>query len=142
MIGAIHHDVLLHFVAIKLSQRKSRIIDLKSKSSGLKSNTNALFKTYGTKKETSTQYLHSVEKGGLDYEKKVLNRNNTAQVEIPMNYNYISPYDEMIENNEKIMEEVLKQYEDETDYIFDIKTVDDVTDLKKEKRNIFNIKRN
>ena len=31
---------------------------------------NALFKTYGTKKETSNQYLHSVHKGGLDYVKK------------------------------------------------------------------------
>mgnify|MGYP000932115616 CR=1 FL=1 len=40
---------------------------------------NALFKTYGTKKETSNQYLHSVHKGGLDYVKKVLNRNNTTQ---------------------------------------------------------------
>jgi hypothetical protein len=31
---------------------------------------NALFKTYGTKKEVSNQYLHSVHKGGLDYVKK------------------------------------------------------------------------
>jgi hypothetical protein len=38
--------------------------------------TNALFKTYGTKKEVSNQYLHSVHKGGLDYVKKFLNRNN------------------------------------------------------------------
>ncbi len=30
---------------------------------------NALFKTYGTKKETSNQYLHSVHKGGLEYVK-------------------------------------------------------------------------
>jgi hypothetical protein len=37
----------------------------------------------------------------------------------------------MIENNEKIMEEILKQYEDDKDYDFDIKTVDDVTDLKR-----------
>ena len=28
---------------------------------------NALFKTYGTKKEVSNQYLHSVHKGGLEY---------------------------------------------------------------------------
>jgi len=30
---------------------------------------NALFKTYGTKKEKSNQYLHSIHKGGLDYVK-------------------------------------------------------------------------
>ena len=67
-----------------------------------------------------------------------MNRNNATQVETPINYNYVSPYDEMIENNEKIMEENLKQYEDDTDDNFDIKTVDDVTDLKK-KKEIYSI---
>ena len=52
---------------------------------------NALFKTYGTKKEISNQYLHSVHKGGLDYVKNVLNRNNTTQKETPINY--VNPYD-------------------------------------------------
>ncbi len=42
---------------------------------------NASFKTYGTKKEISNQYLHSVHKGGLDYVKNVLNRNEIKKDE-------------------------------------------------------------
>ncbi len=42
---------------------------------------NALLKTYGSKKEISNQYLHSVYKGGLDYVKNVLNRNDIIKDE-------------------------------------------------------------
>jgi hypothetical protein len=89
---------------------------------------NALFKTYGTKKETSNQYLHSVHKGGLDYVKKVLNRNNTTQDETPINY--INPYDKMIENAEKMIKEYINQYEYSIDYEFDVESVDDIKDEK------------
>ena len=89
---------------------------------------NALFKTYGTKKETSNQYLHSVHKGGLDYVKKVLNRNNTTQVETPINY--VNPYDKMIKNTEKMVKELFNQYEYNIDYEFDVDSVDDIKDEK------------
>ena len=89
---------------------------------------NALFKTYGTKKETSNQYLHSVHKGGLDYVKKVLSRNNTTQVETPTNY--VNPYDEMIKNAENMVKELFNQYEYNIDYEFDVDSVDDIKDEK------------
>ena len=87
---------------------------------------NALFKTYGTKKETSNQYLHSVHKGGLEYVKNVLNRNNTTQVETPINY--VNPYDKMIKDAEKMIKEYFNQYEYSIDYEFDVESVDDVKD--------------
>ena len=87
---------------------------------------NALFKTYGTKKETSNQYLHSVHKGGLDYVKKVLNRNNTTQDETPIHY--VNPYDKMIKDAEKMIKEYFNQYEYSIDYEFDVESVDDVKD--------------
>jgi hypothetical protein len=68
---------------------------------------NALFKTYGTKKEKSNQYLHWVHKGGLEYVKNVLIRNNTAQDETPINYVY--PYDEIIKETEKVIQEYINQ---------------------------------
>jgi len=89
---------------------------------------NALFKTYGTKKEKSYEYLHSVHKGGLDYVKKVLNRNNTTQVETPINY--VNPYDKMIKNTEKMVKELFNQYEYNIDYEFDVDSVDDIKDEK------------
>jgi hypothetical protein len=70
---------------------------------------NALFKTYGTKKEVSNQYLHSVHKGGLDYVKNVLNRNNKMEDEKPINY--VNPYDKMIKDAEKMIKEYINQYE-------------------------------
>ena len=87
---------------------------------------NALFKTYGTKKETSNQYLHSVHKGGLEYVKNVLNRNNTTQDETPINY--INPYDKMIKDAEKMIKEYFNQYEYSIDYEFDVESVDDIKD--------------
>jgi hypothetical protein len=87
---------------------------------------NALFKTYGTKKEISNQYLHSVHKGGLEYVKNVLNRNNTTQVETPINY--VNPYDKMIKDAEKMIKEYFNQYEYSIDYEFDVESVDDVKD--------------
>ncbi len=66
---------------------------------------NALFKTYGTKKEVSNQYLHSVHKGGLDYVKKILDRDNKIQDEKPINY--VNQYDEMIKNDEKLLNNTL-----------------------------------
>jgi hypothetical protein len=85
---------------------------------------NALFKTYGTKKEVSNQYLHSVHKGGLDYVKNTLNRNNTTQQEIQIDY--INPYDEMIKNDEKMIKQYINQYEYDIDYEFDVNSVDDI----------------
>ena len=87
---------------------------------------NALFKTYGTKKEVSNQYLHSVHKGGLDYVKNALNRNNTTQQEKPINY--INPYDEMIKNDENMIKPYINQYEYDIDYEFDVNSVDDIKD--------------
>ena len=87
---------------------------------------NALFKTYGTKKEISNQYLHSVHKGGLDYVKNVLNRNNTTQDETPINY--VNPYDEMIKDAEKMIKQYINQYEYDIDYEFDVNSVDDIKD--------------
>ena len=87
---------------------------------------NALFKTYGTKKEVSNQYLHSVHKGGLDYVKNVLNKNNKIQDE--KHINYINPYDEMIKDAEKMIKEYINQYEYSIDYEFDVESVDDVKD--------------
>ncbi len=52
---------------------------------------NILFKTYGTKKEISNQYVHSVQKDGLDYVNNVSNRTQQEK-----SINYINPYDEMI----------------------------------------------
>ena len=98
---------------------------------------NALFKTYGTKKEVSNQYLHSVHKGGLDYVKSVLNRNNTTQQEKPINY--INPYDEMIKDAEKMIKQYINQYEYDIDYEFDVNSVDDVKDeiIKREIESLY-----
>jgi hypothetical protein len=99
---------------------------------------NALFKTYGTKKEKSNQYLHSVHnKGGLDYVKNVLNRNNTTQQEKQINY--INPYDEMIKDAEKMIKQYINQYEYDIDYEFDVNSVDDIKDeiIKKEIETLY-----
>ncbi len=87
---------------------------------------NALFKTYGTKKEKSNQYLHSIHKGGLDYVKNVLNRNNKMEDEKQINY--VNPYDKMIKDAEKMIKEYINQYEYSIDYEFDVESVDDVKD--------------
>jgi hypothetical protein len=69
---------------------------------------NALFKTYGTKKEVSTQYLHSVHKGCLDYVKSVLNRESvydakkSTENKHAVITQYDNPYNEMIKNAGKI----------------------------------------
>ena len=90
---------------------------------------NALFKTYGTKKEKTYEYLHSVHKGGLDYVKKVLNRNNIIDVSTEDEViNYINPYDEMIKTDEKTIKEIINQYEYYIDYEFDVDSVDDIKD--------------
>ena len=88
---------------------------------------NALFKTYGTKKEKSYEYLHSVHKGGLDYVKSILNRYE------PMNYT--NPYDEMIKSSENMIQEYINQYEYnidydlyDDDYEFKFNSVDDIED--------------
>ena len=98
---------------------------------------NALFKTYGTKKEISNQYLHSVHKGGLDYVKNVLNRNNTTQDETPINY--VNPYDEMIKDAEKMIKQYINQYEYDIDYEFDVNSVDDIKDeiIKQEIESLY-----
>ena len=76
---------------------------------------NALFKTYGTKKEVSNQYLHSVHKGGLDYVKNVLNRESVFDVKkLTENKHvdiiqYVNPYDEMIKDAEKMIKEYINQ---------------------------------
>ena len=98
---------------------------------------NALFKTYGTKKEISNQYLHSVHKGGLDYVKNVLNRNNTTQDETPINY--VNTYDEMIKDAEKMIKQYINQYEYDIDYEFDVNSVDDIKDeiIKQEIESLY-----
>ncbi len=83
--------------------------------------TSAANRTYGTKKEVSNQYLHSVHKGGLD---NVLKRNNTTQEETPINY--VNPYDEMIKDAEKMIKQYINQYEYDIDYEFDVNSVDDI----------------
>ena len=87
----------------------------------------ALYNTYGIKKEKSYDYLHCVYHGKLDYVKSVLNRNNASPQE-DKTINYINPYDEMIKNDEKMIKEYFNQYEYDTDYELDIKTVDDIKD--------------
>jgi hypothetical protein len=70
---------------------------------------NALFKTYGTKKEVSNQYLHSVHKGGLDYVKSVSKRELVFDVKkLTENKHediiqYVNPYDEMIKNDKNMI---------------------------------------
>ena len=84
----------------------------------------ALFNTYGIKKDNSCQFLPTVQKGGLDYVKSVLNGHNQI-------INYINPYDEMIKNDEKMIKEIINQYEYDTDYEYDINTVYDILDYVK-----------
>ena len=86
----------------------------------------ALFNTYGIKKDNSCEYLRSVYHGGLDYVKSILNKNNTSSHEEIINY--INPYDEMIKNDEKMIKEIINQYEYDTDYEFVINTIDDIKD--------------
>ena len=94
---------------------------------------NALFKTYGTKKEVSNQYLHSVHKGGLDYVKKFLNRDN-AKIQDENPINYINPYDEMIKDAERMIKEYINRYEYNTDLKKEIeslyKSIDEYTNQK------------
>ena len=90
---------------------------------------NALFKTYGTKKEKTYEYLHSVHKGGLDYVKKVLNRNNIIDVNTEDKViNYINPYDEMIKSDKTTIKEIIKQYENKKDDEFIVDSEDDIED--------------
>jgi hypothetical protein len=97
---------------------------------------NALFKTYGTKKEISNQYLHSVHKGGWDYVKNDLYRNNRTEREKPINY--INPYDEMNKNYKKMIKHYINQYEYDIDYEFDEISVDVIKDeIIKKKLNPF-----
>ncbi len=79
----------------------------------------ALFNTYGIKKDNSCKYLPTVKKGGSDYVKSVLNGHNQI-------INYISPYDQMIKNDEKMIKEYINQYEYDTNYEFDVKSVEDI----------------
>jgi hypothetical protein len=96
---------------------------------------NALFKTYGTKKEKSYEYLHSVHKGGLEYVKACLNKNNEHDVTEDNVINYINPYDEMIKNDENMIQKYINQYEYDIDYDlydedyeFNFNSVDDIKD--------------
>ena len=70
--------------------------------------------------------MRSVYHGGLDYVKSILNKNNTSSHEEIINY--INPYDEMIKNDEKMIKEIINQYEYDTDYEFVINTIDDIKD--------------
>ena len=81
----------------------------------------ALFNTYGIKKDNSCEYLHSVYHGGIDYVKNVLN----GPEEI---INYVNPYDQLIKHDEKMIKEIVNQYEYDTDYEFVINTIDDIKD--------------
>ena len=98
---------------------------------------NALFKTYGTKKEVSNQYLHSVHKGGLDYVKKFLNRNNKTEDEKPIKY--VNPYDKMIKDAERMIKEYINRYEYNIDYEFDVNSIDDIKDkvIKEEIESLY-----
>ena len=90
---------------------------------------NALFKMYGTKKENSYEYLPCVCKGGLEYVKSCLNKNNdTVEDKV---IDYVNPYDELIKSNEKMIKDIINQYEYDTDYEFDVETVDDIKDERK-----------
>ena len=97
------------------------------------------------KKEISNQYLHSVHKGGLDYVKNVLNRNDIIkdedkkkkkksikndkqEDETPINY--VNPYDEMIKDAENMIKQYINQYEYDIDYEFDVISEDDIKDEK------------
>ena len=102
---------------------------------------NALFKTYGTKKEVSNQYLHSVHKGGLDYVKSILNRESIYDAKKSTENKHVvitqydNPYNEMIKNAEKMITQYINQYEYDEDYaMYDIEgyvfNVDDVKDEK------------
>ena len=101
----------------------------------------ALYNTYGIKKENSYDYLHSIHKGGLNYVKSCLNKNDKydySQIE-NKTINYINPYDELIEHDEKMIQQIINQYEYDIDYEFDVKTVDDVrnTKVKKELYSLY-----
>ena len=90
---------------------------------------NALFKMYGTKKENSYEYLSCVCKGGLEYVKSCLNKNyNNVEDKV---IDYVNPYDELIKSDEKMIKEIINQYEYDTDYEFDVETVDDIRDERK-----------
>ena len=99
----------------------------------------ALFNTYGIKKDNSKEYLRSVYHGGIDYVKTILNRNNTSSQETKI-INYVNPYDEVIKDAEKMIKEIINQYEYDTDYELDIKTVDDIKDedVKEEIQDLMN----
>ncbi len=92
----------------------------------------ALFNTYGIKTDNSCQYLPSVYHGGLAYVKTILNRNNaSSQPQENKQINYINPYDDMIKHDEKMMKGYFYQYEYDTDYEFDVKSVDDIKNKRK-----------
>ncbi len=102
---------------------------------------NALFKTYGTKKEVSNQYLHSVHKGVLDNVKSVLNRESVFDVKKSTENKHVvitqydNLYDEMIKNAEMMIQEHINQYEYDQDYaMYDTEgyefNIDDVKDEK------------
>jgi hypothetical protein len=101
----------------------------------------ALYNTYGIKKENSYDYLHSIHKGGLNYVKSCLNKNDKydySQIE-NKTINYINPYDKEIKDSEKMIQDIINQYEYDTDYEFDINSVDDIKDdrVKNEIKSIY-----
>jgi esterase/lipase len=71
----------------------------------------ALYNTYGIKKENSYDYLHSIHKGGLNYVKSCLNKNDKydySQIE-NKTINYINPYDKEIKDSEKMIQDIINQ---------------------------------
>ena len=104
----------------------------------------ALYNTYGIKKENSYDYLHSIHKGGLNYVKSCLNKNDKydySQIE-NKTINYVNPYDKEIKDSEKMIQDIINQYEYDIDYEFDINSVDDIKDdrVKNEIKSAFLIK--
>ena len=83
----------------------------------------ALFNTYGIKKDNSKEYLRSVYHGGIDYVKTILKKGKVI--------NYVNPYEDEIKYNEKMIKEIINQYEYDTDYECDINTVYDIVDYVK-----------
>ena len=101
----------------------------------------ALYNTYGIKKENSYDYLHSIHKGGLNYVKSCLNKNDKydySQIE-NKTINYVNPYDKEIKDSEKMIQDIINQYEYDIDYEFDINSVDDIKDdrVKNEIKSIY-----
>ena len=127
--------------AVRIQELKNKLIILGHELKVNKKIIDSLYRKIQllTYSRTTEQKLKDSYKTLKDIENKIINKTATTEktkkiTEDEKPLNYINPYDEMIKNDEKMIEQYINQYEYDIDYEFDINSVDDIKDemIKKE----------